>query len=99
MLEGALDDAVFSASFWQQLDTAQQDYLVDSFEETVASTITAGALGVTSVVVSFALRAMLIGISLTAVNSAQWWVTSFDLSTIIETEDDESIESMVDGNV
>jgi len=97
VMESAFEQAFLSANFWQQMDTAEQEYLFDRFETSVASTITAGAIGVTSVVVSFALRAMLIGISLTAVNSAQWWVTSFDISSIIESEDDESIESMVDG--
>ncbi len=97
VLENALEDTFLSASFWQQMNSAEQEYLFDSFESTVATTITAGAIGVTSVVVSFALRAMLIGISLTAVSSSQWWVTSFDISTIVESEDNESIESLVDG--
>ena len=81
--------------FWQELDTANHDFIHTEFGE-FESAITVGALSLSGVAVTVLARAALLGLSFGATYSQTWWMTSFDFLPIIESEDDESIEQIVE---
>jgi len=86
---------VFNTAFWQQLDEASQDFVYEEIGE-IETAFAIGALGFTSLTIGLFARAALLGISLGATYSQPMWVSSFDFMTVIDTEDEESIEQIID---
>ena len=88
-------NTLLTALFWQELDTANHDFIHTEFGE-FESAITVGALSLSGVAVTVLARAALLGLSFGATYSQTWWMNSFDFLPIIESEDDESIEQIVE---
>jgi hypothetical protein len=90
-----LSDDALSLVFWQELETNNNEYLqVESrtFETAFAAT----AFGFSGVIITIVTRAALLSVSLGATYSQPWWMTPFDFLPIIESEDNESIEQIVE---
>lgn len=94
--QGVFDGSGLAAAFWQELESTKRDYFVSQLDVSDTALWKAGALSLPIFVVGLVTRAALLGVSLGATYSQPWWTTSFDLQPLIESNDNESIERMVD---
>ena len=93
-LQEFAEDFALATFFWEELDTASSDYIETSIGD-IETALTVGAFGA-SVAVGLIARWALIGISLGATYSQPLWVTTFDFLPVVDSDDDESIQQIVD---
>ena len=93
-LQEFAEDFALASFFWDELDSASHDYIATSIGD-IETALTVGAFGA-SVAVGLFARWALIGISLGATYSQPLWVTTFDFLPVVDSDDDESIQQIVD---
>jgi hypothetical protein len=94
-LQEFTEDFAFAAAFWQELDSASENFVQTDVGE-IEAAIVAGSL-VTSVAVGVLARTALLVGSFGATYVNPWW-TTFDFLPLIADEEGESIEQIVDND-
>jgi len=93
-IEEFSEEFALASIFWNEMESASHEF-VETEVGQMETAIAVGALGFTSVAVGLFTRAALLGLSLGATYSQPWWMTSFDFLPIVDSEDEESIEQIV----
>ncbi len=99
-LDNVAEEATLSASFFEQLDDAEQNYLIDNFDSSVSTLVTVGTITTSlGFVVGVVVKTTLMGMSVATIRNGKDWMSTLDLGLILESDDNESIETMVETGV